>query len=69
MMKFNISDKITGYRKKHGLSLVKFSEIVKVSPQAVYKWEHEICYPSVTMLPELAEILGCTVNDFFEDNK
>jgi len=25
-----------------------------------------LCYPDITILPDLAETLGCTVNDFFE---
>lgn len=37
-----------------------------VSPQAVYKWEKEICYPDITFLPTLASLIGCTVGDFFE---
>ena len=62
-----ISEKIHSYRKENRLSLAKFSELINVSPQAVYKWEHSECYPAITMLPKLAELLGCSVDDFFRD--
>ena len=61
-----ISDKIKEYRKMHKLSQAEFGKRLGVSAQAVYKWEQEICYPDITFLPQLAEILECRVEDFFE---
>ncbi len=61
-----ISDKIKRYRKKEGLSQGEFGKLLGVSAQAVFKWEQGICYPDITFLPNLAKILGCRVEDFFE---
>ena len=58
--------KIKEYRYEHKLSQSDFGKLLGVSAQAVFKWEREICYPDITFLPCLAEILGCRVEDFFE---
>ena len=63
--KVSISDKIKEYRKKNYLSQESFGKKIGVSAQAVSKWEKEICYPDLTLLPQLAEIIGCQINDFF----
>ena len=61
-----ISDKIKEHRKMHKLSQAEFGKRLGVTAQAVFKWEQEICYPDITFLPQLAEILECRVEDFFE---
>ena len=66
-MKIIISDKIKTYRAQHGLTQQDFGEILNVSPQAISKWERCECYPDITILPELAAILCCSVNDFFQE--
>lgn len=66
MKKITIADKIKKYRQKNNLTQEEFGEILCVSPQAISKWERSECYPDITLLPELAEILSCSVSDFFE---
>ena len=61
-----ICDKVKAYRKNHKLSQADFGKLLGVSAQAVFKWEQEMCYPDITFLPYLAEILECKVEDFFE---
>lgn len=61
-----IADKIKAYRNENNLSLKKFGEQIGVSPQAVYKWEQNVCYPDIIFLPHLARILGCKTDDFFD---
>ena len=65
MKKVMISDMIKAYRRRHKLTQAQFGDIIGVSPQAVSKWERQECYPDITFLPDLAALLGCTVNDFF----
>ena len=50
----------------HNISQTEFGELMGVSAQAVSKWEREVCYPDVTMLPLLARILNVEINDLFE---
>ena len=64
--RIKISGKIKEYRKLNKLSQGEFGKKIGVSAQAVFKWEQEICYPDITFLPTLAEILNCKVEDFFE---
>ncbi len=64
-----IAKKIKEYRNKNQLTQKEFGELVGVSAQAVCKWEQNICYPDIFFLPQLARILGCTTNDFFEKDE
>jgi DNA-binding XRE family transcriptional regulator len=65
MKQIVIADKIKTYRRTHGLTQAEFAQLLGVSPQAISKWERCECYPDITMLPELAALLSCSVNDFF----
>lgn len=62
-----ISEKIKKYRKEERLTQGQFATILGVSHQAISKWERVECYPDITILPSLAKVLGCKVEDFFAD--
>ena len=64
--RITIAEKIAAYRKENALSLKAFGKLIGVSAQAVYKWEQQICYPDIVFLPQLAELLQCRTDDFFE---
>lgn len=66
MKKIVISEKIRFFRKEKRITQEEFSEMIGVSPQAVSKWERYQCYPDITILPQLAKVISCTVDDFFE---
>lgn len=61
-----ISKKIKEYRAENHITQNELGRKLGVSPQAVYKWEKEICYPDITFLPAIAVVVGCRINDFFE---
>ena len=61
----SISEKIRNFRAKESMSQSAFGQLLGVSAQAVSKWEKELCYPDITMLPCLASIVGCSIEDFF----
>ncbi len=65
MKRITISEKIKHYRQQHALTQADFGQLLGVSPQAISKWERGECYPDITLLPVLAELLSCSVNDFF----
>ena len=67
MEKLNISARIVAYRRRHSLTQAAFGELLGVTPQAVSKWERDVCCPDVMLLPRLATLLSCTVSDFFLD--
>ena len=66
MKKIIVAEKIIEFRNKNNLTQGEFGKLLGISAQAISKWEREVCYPDITILPDLAEVLGCTVNDFFE---
>ena len=65
LCKIEISDKIKSFRAQHALSQSDFGKLLGVSAQAVCKWEKEVCYPDITLLPHLAQLLNCMIDDFF----
>ncbi len=69
MNNIRIAELVIQYRKINRISQGDFGKLVGVSAQAVSKWEAERAYPDITVLPELAAILNCTVNDFFVNKK
>lgn len=39
-----------------------------VTDKAVSKWERDVSYPDVTLIPKLADILGVTADDLFSES-
>jgi len=66
MKQITIARRIKRYRKEHSLTQEEFGRLLGVSPQAISKWERVECYPDITLLPELAKLLECTISDFFD---
>lgn len=66
MKHINISERIVRYRLENKLTQEEFGALLGVSAQAVSKWERVVCYPDITVLYELSRILGCTVDEFYE---
>ena len=67
MMCITISKRIKIYRQWYKISQENFGALVGVSAQAVSKWENELSYPDVMIWPQLAKILCCKIDDFFEN--
>lgn len=61
MASLRISTAIRAYRRANALNQTAFGELFGVTPQAVSKWEREIFCPDITLLPELAKVLGVSV--------
>lgn len=64
-----VAQKIREYRQQHGLTQEDFGRLLGVSAQAISKWERVECYPDITFLPEIAALLGCSINDLFDITK
>ena len=65
MKRVIIADKIKEYRREHNLTQEDFGRLLGVSAQALSKWERQTCYPDITFLPDIAELLGCELEEFF----
>lgn len=55
--------KIVTLRKSIGLQQEKLAEMLNISPQAISKWENGHTLPDTTLLPKLAQIFRCTIDD------
>ncbi len=58
-----IGKRISENRKKKNIKQDELAEMLLVSPQAVSKWENDISCPDISILPNLAKILGITVDE------
>ena len=57
--------KIRELRQARGLSQARVAEDVGVSKPAVCKWETGVSVPRTELLPMLARVLGCSIDELF----
>jgi len=62
-MKETIGKRISYLRREKGITQEEMAEKLGVTPQAVSKWENDISYPDILLLPKLAEMLGVSVDE------
>ena len=68
-MNETLGKRIAQYRKEKGLRQDDLAEMLGVSPQAVSKWENDQTCPDISLLPQLASILGVTVDELLSGKK
>ena len=61
-----IGERISCFRKKQGLTQVKLAKLIGVTDKAVSKWERNISFPDISLLPNIAEALCVTVDELFQ---
>lgn len=59
---------IKARREAAGLSQTALAEQMGVVQGAVANWESEAALPKARDLPHLAQILGCTIDELYENN-
>lgn len=52
-------------RERANISVKALAEGMGVTPQAVGKWERGESSPRSEQLPNLADLIGCTIDDLF----
>lgn len=60
---------IASRRQSKGLTQQNLADELKINRSTVAMWEAGESFPRADKLPILARILGCTINDLFEDNE
>lgn len=50
-------------RLNMGLTQKELSKMLYVSESTISKWEKDVSHPDISLLPELAEIFGCTEHE------
>lgn len=63
-----ISECILNYRKERGISQGEFGELLGVSAFAVSKWERELCYPDIFLLPDISDLIGISIDEMMGNN-
>lgn len=63
-----LNQNIAYYRKQCGYTQEQLAERLGVTAQSVSKWENELSNPDISILPDLAKILGVDINSLFEEN-
>lgn len=60
---------ISSRRQSKGLTQQRLADELRINRSTVAMWEAGESFPRADKLPQLARILGCTINDLFEDNE
>ena len=68
-MKKTLGMMIAELRKQHGMTQLELAEKMGVTDKAVSKWERDLSCPDINSLPNLAEILGVSVDELMQIKK
>lgn len=63
MTEIKVGKKIRLLRKKNDVTQEKLAAYLGVTPQAVSRWESEICYPDMDTLPQLCDFFGVGMDE------
>ena len=53
------------FRRRDGRTQEELAQVLDVTPQAVSRWEKNICYPDMTLLPSIANHFGVAIDELF----
>lgn len=57
---------IAALRKERGMTQAELAEKMSVTDKAVSKWERDLSCPDVNSIPQLAELLGVSVDELMQ---
>ena len=60
-----LGENIRRFRKKMKMTQEELADKIGVSFQAVSKWENAQSAPDISLLPLLAEVFNCRIDDLF----
>lgn len=63
MMNETIGSRISALRRKKNMTQEELAAEMGVSAQAVSKWENDLSCPDISLLPQLAKLLGVTTDE------
>ncbi len=64
----NIGNNIKQLRQQKNLTQDQVAERLGISYQAVSKWENNANTPDISLLPQIAELFGVSIDALFSDN-
>lgn len=59
----NIGEVIKDRRQKRKMTQTELAELLKVTPQAVSRWEMNVSYPDIAMIPLISEVLCVSADE------
>ena len=62
-MKETFGQRFSRLRKQRGFTQEELAEKFGISGQAVSKWENDASMPDISILPELSDVLGVSLNE------
>ena len=65
-MKKTLGTMIAELRKQKGMTQLELAEKMGVTDKAVSKWERDLSCPDINSIPNLAEILGVSVEELMQ---
>lgn len=65
-MKKTMGSMIAELRKQQGMTQMELAGKMGVTDKAVSKWERDLSCPDINSLPDLAEILGVSVDELMQ---
>ena len=68
-MKKTLGTMIAELRKQRGMTQLDLAEKMGVTDKAVSKWERDLSCPDINSIPNLAEILGVSVEELMQVKK
>ena len=68
-MKKTLGTMIAELRKQHGMTQLQLAEKMGVTDKAVSKWERDLSCPDINSIPNLAQILGVSVEELMQVKK
>jgi len=64
-MNLKVGANIRELRHKQGVTQEKLAEKLGTTPQAVSRWESEVGYPDIELLPHIADAFGVSLDELF----
>ena len=68
-MKKTLGTMIAELRKQQGMTQLELADKMGVTDKAVSKWERDLSCPDINSLPQLAQILGVSVDELMQIKK
>ena len=66
MNKINIGKNITKFRRSKGITQDELASYIGVSKSSVSKWENNITYPDIVLLPQLATLFNISLDELLD---
>lgn len=66
MANIKIHEQLALLRKQKGLTQDELAQIFSVTNQSVSKWESGACCPDISLIPDIANFFGVSIDTLFK---